>query len=101
MQNLLHTGQVSAVKRATPRILMLAFPMYQHTLIHILGPYSRRKVAFCQESASSDQLPHILGDFGAFMVDAHHPPRNSEIVVYDRPAAPLELSTMIDASFSW
>ena len=37
-----------------------------------------------------DHLPRILGDFGAFVVDAHHPPRNAQIVVYDRPAAPLE-----------
>ena len=47
-----------------------------------------------------DHLPRFLGDFGVFMVDAHHPPRNAKIVVYDRPAAPLEPSTMIDASFS-
>ena len=44
-----------------------------------------------------DYLPCILGDFGAFMVDAHHPPGNAQIV----SAALLEPSTMIDASFSW
>ena len=48
-----------------------------------------------------DPLPHILGDFGAFVLDAHHPPRKAKFVVYDRPAAPLEPSTTIDASFSW
>ena len=47
-----------------------------------------------------DHLPRILGDFGAFMVDAHHPPRNAQIMVYDQLAAKLEPSTMIDASFS-
>ena len=46
-----------------------------------------------------DHLPCILGDFGAFVVGAHHPPRNAQIVVYDRPAAPLEPSTTIDANF--
>ena len=47
-----------------------------------------------------DHLPCFLGDFDPFVVDAYHPPQNAQIVVYDRPAAPLEPSTTIDASFS-